>query len=100
VVLLGDPVLAPLGGPVVDVVTTMKVDLPTGTVLDGLGGYHTYGQAENAEVVVDEGLLPIGLAEGCRLLRDVRRDEVLTYSDVELPPDRLADLLRVEQTGE
>jgi predicted homoserine dehydrogenase-like protein len=98
VVLLGDVVLAPLGGPVVDVVTTMKVDLPTGTVLDGLGGYHTYGQCENADVAIDEALLPIGLAEGCRLLRDVRRDEVLTYADVEFPPDRLADRLRNEQT--
>jgi predicted homoserine dehydrogenase-like protein len=41
--------------------------------------------------------LPEGLVEGCRLRRDVARDEVLTYDDVDLPPDRLADRLRAEQ---
>jgi predicted homoserine dehydrogenase-like protein len=99
VALFGDAVLAPIGAPVVDVVTTMKVDLPAGTVLDGLGGYHTYGKAENAEPTVRENLLPIGLAEGCTLRRDVQRDELLTYADVDLPPDRLADRLRDEQTA-
>ena len=29
--------------------------------------------------------------------RDVAKDEVLTYDDVELPPGRLADRLRAEQ---
>jgi predicted homoserine dehydrogenase-like protein len=41
--------------------------------------------------------LPIGLSEGCRLRRDVARDEVLAYQDVELPSARLADKLREEQ---
>lgn len=39
----------------------------------------------------------MGLAEGCRLKRDLPRDAVLTYDDVELPPDRLSDRLREEQ---
>jgi predicted homoserine dehydrogenase-like protein len=41
--------------------------------------------------------LPEGLVEGCKLRRDVEKDTVLTYSDVELPPGRLADRLRAEQ---
>jgi predicted homoserine dehydrogenase-like protein len=98
VVCCNDTVMAPIGAPVVDVVTTIKVDLPAGTVLDGLGGYHTYGQCETAETTVRDNLLPIGLAEGTRLRRDVRRDEVLTYADIALPPGRLADRLRAEQT--
>jgi predicted homoserine dehydrogenase-like protein len=44
-----------------------------------------------------EGLLPMGLAEGCRLLRDVRRDEAIAEADVERPPGRLSDALRAEQ---
>ena len=28
----------------------------------------------------------MGVAEGCLLSRDVAKDEVLTYADVELPP--------------
>jgi predicted homoserine dehydrogenase-like protein len=35
--------------------------------------------------------------EGCRVTRDVAKDAVLTYDDVELPVDRLADRLRGEQ---
>ena len=81
----------------VDVVTTAKIDLPAGEVLDGIGGYRSYGQCENASVVQAQQLLPMGLAEGCRLKRDVRRDEVLTYTDVERPSGRLVDVLRLEQ---
>ena len=57
----------------------------------------TYGLAENSDVVAAEGLLPIGLAEGCRLKRNVSRDEALTYDDVEIPEGRLSDRLRQEQ---
>lgn len=99
VVLCRDTVLAPLGPPVVDVVATAKVDLKPGDVVDGLGGYLTYGQCENSDVVVREGLLPIGLAEGCRVLRPLQRDSVLTYRDVDVPAGRLVDQLRAEQTA-
>jgi hypothetical protein len=30
--------------------------------------------------------LPEGLVEGCKPVRDVKKDAVLTYNDVELPP--------------
>jgi predicted homoserine dehydrogenase-like protein len=42
-------------------------------------------------------LLPRGLAPGGRGVRDVARDQVLTYDDVELPEGRLSDRLRAEQ---
>jgi predicted homoserine dehydrogenase-like protein len=96
-VLFHDAVLAPLGGPLVDVVTTAKRDLRAGEVLDGLGGFMTYGQAENSDVVRADRALPIGLAEGCRLTRDVPKDTVLTLDHVERPAGRLADRLRAEQ---
>ena len=97
-VLFGDAAISPLGGPRVDVVAAAKVDLEPGTVLDGLGGYLTYGLAENADESLRERLLPIGLAEGCRLTRRVAKDDVLTYDDVDVPEGRLADRLRAEQT--
>jgi predicted homoserine dehydrogenase-like protein len=96
-VLFGDAAIAPAGPPQVEVVAAAKTDLSAGDILDGPGCYMTYGLAENAGVAAQEHLLPIGVAEGCRLKRDVRRDEVLTYADVELPPDRLVDRLRSEQ---
>jgi predicted homoserine dehydrogenase-like protein len=96
-VLLNDPVLAPQGGPVVEVVATAKRDLEAGEVLDGIGGYTAYGQCDNADVVAGEGLLPMGIAEGCRLTRAIPRDAVIGYADVELPPGRRVDKLRTEQ---
>ena len=96
-VLLGDATIAPIGPPQVDVVAAAKTDLAAGDTLDGLGGYMTYGLAENSDIVAAERLLPIGLAEGCSLKRNVGRDEVLTYDDVDVPEGRLCDRLRQEQ---
>ncbi|MBE9208079.1 Gfo/Idh/MocA family oxidoreductase [Nostoc sp. LEGE 06077] len=98
-VLFRDAVMAPIGKPLVDVVTTAKVDLQAGETLDGIGYYMTYGQCENSPIVQAEKLLPMGLAEGCRLKRDIPRDQVLTYDDVELPEGRLCDQLRAEQNA-
>ena len=96
-VLLDDVVLASLPTPTVEVVTTAKRDLCAGETLDGLGGYDSYGQCENAPTASAERLLPMGLAEGARLLRDVPRDAALTYDDVALPAGRLVDELRAAQ---
>jgi len=97
VVLFKDVVMAPIDGPRVEVVTTAKIDLKAGETLDGIGFYMTYGQCERADVVREQNLLPMGLAEGCRLKRDIAKDQVLTYDDVELPEGRLCDKLRAEQ---
>ncbi|MCX6465626.1 MAG: NAD(P)-dependent oxidoreductase [Pseudonocardiales bacterium] len=93
----GDAALTPPAGPRVDVVATAKTDLAAGHTLDGLGGYDTYGVAESTPVTRAEGLLPMGVAEGCVLVRDVPKDAVLTYADVTLPAGRLVDQLREEQ---
>jgi predicted homoserine dehydrogenase-like protein len=97
VALLGDPAIRPLGAPQVDVVTMAKTDLKAGTVLDRPGGYNYYGEAERSDLTHRDRLLPLGVAEGARLLRDVAKDEVIGYDDVELPADRLVDRLRAEQ---
>jgi predicted homoserine dehydrogenase-like protein len=98
-VLFGDTALSSLGAPTVEVITRAKRDLPVGTVLDGLGGYDTYGEAERADVTAIEQLLPMGVAVGCRLRRALRRDEVVGYSDVDLPAGRVVDALRAEQAA-
>ena len=96
-VLLNDATIAPQGPPMVEVISTAKMDLEAGQTLDGLGCYTVYGQAENARTARGQKLLPLGVAEGCRLKRNIAKDEVLTYDDVELPTGRLIDKLRVEQ---
>lgn len=98
-VLFGDATIVSIGGPVVDVVATAKIDLKAGQILDGIGHYMTYGMCENAEVVRTQRLLPMGLAEGCRLKREIQKDCVLTYEDVAVPVGRLCDKLRQEQNA-
>lgn len=96
-VLFIDATIVPLDRPMVEVVATAKTDLKAGQTLDGIGHYLTYGQCENADIVTKNNLLPIGVAEGCTVKRDIAQDEVLTYKDVTLPPNRLIDRLRLEQ---
>ncbi len=97
VVLFGDAAIAPLHGPVVDVVTAAKVSIEAGTKLDGLGEYLTYGMCENYDTARRENLLPIGLAEGCILKRAVDKDAFITFDDVELPTDTVTHTLWFEQ---
>lgn len=97
VALCRDAVIAPIAGPCVDVITAVKRPLKAGEVLDGMGGYMTYGLGENYETVAAERLLPMGLAEGSRMKRDLPVDAVITYDDVELPTGTLIHGLRAEQ---
>jgi predicted homoserine dehydrogenase-like protein len=97
VALCGDAVIQPIDGPCVDVITTAKTELKAGEVIDGLGGYMTYGLCETYSKSRAGNLLPIGLAQGCRLRRDMPKDSVLTYEDVEVPEGRVIDQLRREQ---
>lgn len=97
VVLFRDSVAQPLGGPVVEVCALAKRDLKAGEVLDDFGMYMTYGEAVNADEMSAKRYLPEGLVEGCILRADLRKDAVITYDDVSLPPNRLADRLRAEQ---
>jgi predicted homoserine dehydrogenase-like protein len=96
-VLFRDAAIAPLGPPVCDVITMAKKDLKAGEILDGIGGFTCYGTIENVEVSRAEALLPMGISEGCRLVRNISRDEPITYADVELPDGRLSVWLRAEQ---
>ncbi|MFT6301827.1 MAG: putative homoserine dehydrogenase-like protein [Granulosicoccus sp.] len=96
-VLLSDATIAPTFGPCVDVVATAKRYLRSGEYIDGIGHYMTYGQCENADTVFHEQLLPIGLAEGCKLKRDIQQDETLKLEDVIFPEGRFVDQLRESQ---
>jgi predicted homoserine dehydrogenase-like protein len=97
VALFGDEVAPPLGGPVVEVCAVAKRDLKAGETLDEYGMYMTYGEAVNTDEMSAKRYLPEGLVEGCRLKRDIPKDQPLTYADVELPSGRIADQLRAEQ---
>lgn len=96
-VLFKDAPVVPLGGPVADVPTIAKRDLKAGEKLDGIGGFLAYGTIENTTTAIKQNLLPMGLSEGCVLKRDLPMDAAITFADVELPKNRLADRLWREQ---
>lgn len=97
VALFGDAAGAAAAGPLVEVCALAKRDLRTGERLDDYGHYTTYGEAVNSSEMREQRYLPEGLVDGCRLVRDLPRDTVLRFADVELPAGRLADRLYREQ---
>lgn len=97
VVDFNDTVFAPIGPPRVEVIATAKRDLREDDFLDGIGGFDLYGVCENTGTARDENLLPMGLAEGCRLRRSMLKDDALTFDDVDLPEGRTIDRLWREQ---
>ena len=56
---------------------TAKQDLPAGATLDGLGGHDTQGVADRVDVTRAEHGLPMGVAQGCVLSRDLAKEAVL-----------------------
>ncbi len=93
-----DDILSAKNGLVVDVVTTAKVDMEKGEVIDGLGGYKSYGLCENYSISKKENLLPMGLANGCILTKNIAKDQVISYDDIILPEGRLVDVFKNEQS--
>lgn len=97
VALFGDSAGSAIGGPFVEVCAVAKRDLKAGETLDDYGHYMTYGEAVSAAEMRSRRYLPEGLVEGCTLIRDLPRDAVVTFDDVVLPENRLADRLYREQ---
>ena len=97
-VLYKEPTGTPLpAAPSAEVLAAAKRTLKPGDLLDGGGGYTTYGLAEKAEVARKENLLPLGLAENIRVAKEVPPDGVVSYDDVELNEDSLLLKLRRKQ---
>ena len=96
-VLFQDAAVTPHAGPVCEVITMAKRDLEKGEVLDGIGGFTCYGMIENRDVQQGQGLLPMGLSEGCRLKKNIGKDQAIAHGDVDIPPGRLCDQLRRDQ---
>ena len=96
-VIYRDPTVAPMGGPVCEVVTVAKRDLKAGERLDGVGGFCAYGLIENTAEARASGALPISLSENCVLRCDKKKDDVVSFDDVELPVGRHVDALWRDQ---
>jgi len=67
-----------------DVAAVAKRELRAGEMLDGEGGYTVWGRLMPAKASLELGALPIGLAHGVKLVRDVGHGTVVRWSDVEI----------------
>jgi len=99
VVLRGEATGSPTGfrG---DVVTTAKKDLKAGETLDGEGGYTVFGKLAPAALSLKDHALPLGLAHGAKLIRDVPQDRTVTWDDVTVDDSALAVRIRRELEAE
>lgn len=79
-----------------DVVATAKRNLKVGEKLDGEGGFMVYGKLMPAEASLAIEGLPIGLAHGLVLKRDVQKDQGLSWQDVEFSEKAQAVAVRRE----
>jgi predicted homoserine dehydrogenase-like protein len=66
-----------------DTIATAKRDLRAGEKLDGEGGFMVYGRLMPARKSLEIEGLPIGLAHGLVLKDDVKKDQGLSWKDVE-----------------
>ncbi|MBV1781060.1 Gfo/Idh/MocA family oxidoreductase [Paeniglutamicibacter sp. ABSL32-1] len=98
-VLRGEATGAPVGFSG-DVVTMAKRDLRAGETLDGEGGYCVTGTLAPASVSLAQKALPMGLSHNAKLVRNVAKDHVVTWDDVELPEDTLAVQVRREMEAQ
>ena len=81
-----------------DVVATAKRDLACGEQLDGEGGYTVWGKLMPAQESLAMGGLPIGLAHGVTLARDVPAGQPIGWRDVK--PAAPSEALRLRQQME
>ena len=65
-----------------DVVAVAKRALRAGESLDGEGGYTVWGKLVPASRSLSEGAVPIGLAHGIKLVRDVAAGRTVCWSDL------------------
>lgn len=79
-----------------DVVATAKRDLQAGETLDGEGGFTVYGKLMPSRASLAIEGLPIGLAHGFVLKKDVKKDQLLSWQDVQFAESSQAVTVRRE----
>ncbi len=96
-VIYGESAGHPLPRPVAECIAIAKRDLKAGETLDAIGEYCYRGSIDTVAAARAENLLPLGLAKGCVLGRDVPRGRAISYADIAEMPESQLTRLRREQ---
>lgn len=90
--------IVPKEGLVAEVMAIAKKDLKAGEYMDGYGAYTCYGMIEEYEKAKELGAVPIGLIDKkTKVLKDIKKGEIITYDMVEIDKSTLLYHLRAIQ---
>lgn len=90
--------IQPLNGLVSECVAVAKRDLKANEKLDGIGGYTTYGTITTFKQSQKNNFVPYGLVnENATALSDIKKGEILTWSNTSIDTTQLIYKLRKEQ---
>ncbi len=67
-----------------EVASYAKKNLKAGERLDGEGGFCVRGKLINSKKSKEEKILPLGLTNGAIVKKDIKKDEVIKLTDIEL----------------
>ena len=67
-----------------DVVSLAKKDLNPGDTLDGEGGYCARGRLTTATASIKNDYLPLGLTDNAKVIKPIKKDQFIKFSDVEI----------------
>jgi predicted homoserine dehydrogenase-like protein len=88
--------MVPLNRLTSEVFAVAKKALKAGDVLDAIGGVSYYSLIDTYETARKENLLPIGLAKGAKVVRDIPIDKPITTEDVEIKPSTVFTLWNLQ----
>ena len=82
-----------------DVAAVAKRNLKAGEMLDGEGGFTVWGKLLPAAASLAQKALPIGLAHGVALTRDVALGEIVSWDDVAVRDNRTISVRRAMEAA-
>jgi predicted homoserine dehydrogenase-like protein len=82
---------------IAEVVGHAKKDLGKGEIVDGIGGFNSYGVTY--PVSEAENLVPLGLLEGAEVVNDIKQGDPITFDDVNLPENLINNLRKLQDNS-
>ena len=82
---------------IAEVVGHAKKDLSKGEIVDGIGGFNSYGVTY--PVSEAENLVPLGLLEGAEVVNDIKQGDPITFNDVNLPENLINNLRKLQDNS-
>ena len=97
VVLYGKPDMVPLAKPVAEVCAVAKKDMAAGETLDAIGEYCYRAWIMTAEEARAALAIPCGLLHAAKVTKPIRKGELITSANVQVPANSKIAALRARQ---